>query len=77
MPAFAFGFGELSAALGTEMGEPTECAHTEVGSGDAYQQTTKGLAVYRRASNTPSFSTGLGRWELTPDGLVGPPAAEQ
>jgi len=72
MPAFTLGFGELAAALGTEMGEPTECSHTDVGSGDAYQQTTKGLAIYRRASNTPSFSTGLGRWELTPDGLVGP-----
>jgi iron complex transport system substrate-binding protein len=72
MPAYTLGFGELAAALGTEMGEPTECAHTDVGSGDAYQQTTKGLAIYRRASNTPSFSTGLGRWELTPDGLVGP-----
>ncbi len=73
VPAFTFGFGELNAALGTEMGEPTECAHTDVASGDAYQQTTKGLAIYRRSSNTPSFSTWLGRWELTPDGLVGPP----
>jgi iron complex transport system substrate-binding protein len=75
VPAFTFGFGELAEALGREMGEPTECAHTDVGSGDAYQQTTKGLAIYRRASNTPSFSSGLGQWQLTPDGLVGPAAA--
>jgi iron complex transport system substrate-binding protein len=76
MPAFTFGFSELAQALGATMGEPTECAHTEVASGDAYQQTTKGLAIYRRASNTPSFSSGVGHWELTADGLTGPDAAE-
>jgi hypothetical protein len=69
-PRFSFGFEALSEALGTQMGEPTECAHAELASGDTYQQTTKGLAIYRRADNTPSFVTSLGRWTLTTAGLV-------
>jgi len=51
MPAFSFGFAVLSETLGTSMGEPTECAHAEVASGDTYQQTTKGVAIYRRADD--------------------------
>jgi hypothetical protein len=38
--------------------------------GDTYQQTTKGLAIYRRADNTPTFVSGSSRWSLTSDGLV-------
>lgn len=69
-PSFSFGFLQLSEALGTDMGEPTECAHAEVSTGDTYQQTTKGLAIYRRADNLPSFSSASGRWTLTGDGIV-------
>lgn len=78
-PAFSFGFQALSEALGPDMGEPTECAHADVASGDTYQQTTKGLAIYRHADNTPSFSSTLGRWTLGPDGPVqdAPAAAGQ
>ena len=59
------------------MGEPTECAHADVATGDVYQQTTTGLATYRRATNTPAFASGGSRWELTADGLVGPTPAGQ
>jgi hypothetical protein len=52
------------------MGQPTECAHADVATGDTYQQTSKGLAIYRRATNTPSFSSALGEWTLGADGLV-------
>jgi hypothetical protein len=52
------------------MGQPTECAHADVASGDTYQQTTKGLAIYRRAENVPSFTSAQGRWTLTSEGLV-------
>jgi ABC-type Fe3+-hydroxamate transport system substrate-binding protein len=38
MPAFSFGFAIVSETLGTSMGEPTECAHAEVASGDTYQR---------------------------------------
>jgi hypothetical protein len=70
MPAFSFGFAVLSETLGTSMGEPTECAHAEVASGDTYQQTAKGLAIYRHADNTPTFVSGTQRWSLTADGVV-------
>lgn len=70
MPAFSFGFAVLSESLGISMGEPTECAHAEVASGDTYQQTTKGVAIYRRADNAPTFVSGMSRWTLTADGLV-------
>ncbi len=69
-PAFSFGFEALFESLGIQMGEPTECAHAEVVSGDTYQQTTKGLAVYRRADNTPAFVSSSSRWSLTADGLI-------
>ena len=69
-PSFSFGFQALSEALGPSMGQPTECAHADVASGDTYQQTTKGLAIYRRADNVPSFTSALGRWTLTADGVV-------
>lgn len=68
--AFNFGFAALSDALGTAMGDPTECAHADVASGDTYQQTTKGLAIYRAAENTPLFVSGNSRWALTADGVV-------
>ncbi|MGI8850369.1 MAG: ABC transporter substrate-binding protein [Acidimicrobiales bacterium] len=78
VPTFTFGFAALADALGATMGQPTECAHADVATGDIYQQTTKGLAVYRQASNTPGFASGGGRWVLTPDGLVADaPAAGQ
>jgi hypothetical protein len=69
-PAFSFGFAALSEAIGTSMGDPTECAHADVASGDLYQQTTKGLAIYDRADNTPIFASSVNRWALTADGLV-------
>src|SRR5262249_34026965 len=73
-PTFSFGFAALFDALGTDMGDPTECAHIDVASGDTYQQTTKGLAVYHHATNVPSFSSSPGQWQVAPDGRVGPPA---
>jgi len=78
MPAFSFGFAVLSETLGTSMGEPTECAHAEVASGDTYQQTTKGMAIYRRAENAPAFVSVMRRWTLTAEGLVlGSTASDQ
>jgi iron complex transport system substrate-binding protein len=70
MPAFTFGFQALSDVLATRMGQPTECAHADVASGDIYQQTTKGLAIYRRAANVPTFVSGSSHWSLTSDGLI-------
>lgn len=68
-PAFSFGFAELKALLGDRMGEPIECEHVDPAAGDIHQATTTGLAYYRRATNTPTFTDGWRRWALTPRGL--------
>lgn len=69
-PTFTFGFATLAEALGPGMGDPTECAHVDPTNGDTYQQTTKGLAIYRRATNTPLLTSGSERWAATADGVV-------
>ncbi|MDP8924286.1 MAG: DUF4352 domain-containing protein [Chloroflexota bacterium] len=74
-PTFQFGFAALKAALGGVMGEPLECEHGNPENGDTLQQTTTGLAYYRRSTNTPTFTNGSEHWALTPSGLaywVGP-----
>jgi iron complex transport system substrate-binding protein len=70
VPSFTFGLEVLSEILGERMGEPTECAHLDPANGDTYQQTTKGLAIYRQADNTPTFVSGSQHWSLTADGVV-------
>ena len=68
-PEFALGFGELKAWLGDRMGEPLSCERFGP-EGDALQQTTRGLARYRKGSNTPSFTSGSEHWALTGRGFV-------
>lgn len=69
-PAFVFGFAEMKSRLGEIMGEPVECEHANADNGDALQQTSTGLAYYRRATNTPMFTDGWKHWALTGSGLV-------
>lgn len=69
-PQFTFGFAALKAQLDARMGEPQECVHVEAATGDTLQQTTTGLAFYRKATNTPTFTNGSEHWALTSDGLV-------
>jgi hypothetical protein len=68
-PEFALGFGELKAWLGDRMGEPLSCERFGP-EGDALQQTTRGLARYRKGTNTPSFTSGSEHWALTDRGLA-------
>jgi hypothetical protein len=70
VPTFTHGFLALAEALGPTVGEPTECAHIDMANGDTYQQTAKGVAIYRRATNTPIFTSRGEHWALTADGLV-------
>jgi hypothetical protein len=51
------------------VGQPLECEHTDPVSGDSLQQTSTGLAFYRKSTNTPTFTTGYDHWALTPQGL--------
>jgi hypothetical protein len=69
-PSFVFGFADLKLALGAVMGDPVECEHPNSASGDTLQQTSTGLAIYRKASNTPEFTDGWNHWALSGQGLI-------
>lgn len=68
-PQFQFGFAALKSQLGDKMGDPIECEHADpLGTGDTEQHTTTGLAFFRKATNTPTFTNGFEHWALTADG---------
>jgi hypothetical protein len=70
-PTFQFGFAALKSDLGTIMGEPASCEYADPsGTDDTLQDTTAGLAFWRRATNTPTFTDGWNHWGLTTRGLV-------
>jgi hypothetical protein len=67
-----FGFAALSTRLGANMGQPVSCEYADPnGSGDTLQDTTGGLAFWRKATNTPTFTDGSTHWALTTYGLIG------
>lgn len=68
-PMFVYGFAELKDRLGDRMGEALSCERPGP-DGDALQQTTTGMARYRKSTNVPSFTTGNDHWALTSRGLV-------
>jgi hypothetical protein len=68
-PTFVFGFAGLKERLGARMGDPLSCERPGP-EGDALQQTTTGMARYRKTTNTPSFTSGDEHWALTDRGLV-------
>jgi hypothetical protein len=69
LPAFQFGFAELSRTLGSLMGEPTECEHGVEFTSDTRQATSTGIAEYDWCTNTPSFTSGQEHWRLTQLGV--------
>ncbi len=69
-PEFRFGFAALADALGDTMGTPIECEHSNPENGDTLQYTSTGLAFYRKSTNTPTFTTGIDHWALTPQGII-------
>ena len=69
-PRFVLGFATLKEQLGPLMGEPVECEHPNNANGDTLQTTTTGLAYYRKATNTPTFTDGFRHWASTVVGLV-------
>lgn len=85
-PSFLAGFGRLHEHLGAVMGEPLGCERIDSASGNAEQQTTTGIAVYQKATNTLMFTNGREVWSLTDDGIgywagwhgqVSPPGASR
>jgi hypothetical protein len=58
-PAFVFGFASLKAQLGGAMGDPVSCEYADPnGTGDTLQDTSTGLAFWRKSTNTPTFTSG-------------------
>lgn len=70
-PTFVAGFADLKIQLGDAVGEPSTCEFPDPnGTGDVLQQTSKGLAFWRKATNTPTFTNGFDHWGRTPQGWV-------
>jgi hypothetical protein len=71
VPTFVFGFAALKAQLGDSMGEPASCEYADPnGTGDTLQDTSRGLAFWRKSTNTPTFTNGGTHWASTPQGFV-------
>jgi hypothetical protein len=66
--AFANGMADLKGQLGDTMGDPLECEHAAETFGDTVQQTSTGLAVYTRITNTVMFTDGWRHWALSDTG---------
>lgn len=69
-PTIASQFDGLKQALGSPMGEPVECPHTDPKTGDVIQTTSTGQAYEDPKEGLPSFSAGGQSWALTDSGLV-------
>jgi hypothetical protein len=70
-PTYVFGFAALHDKLGATMGSPSSCEYADPnGTGDTEQNTTVGLAFWRKSTNTPTFTDGSTHWALTPGGDV-------
>ena len=67
---FNQGLAALKARLGERMGTPIECERVDAASGDTLQATTSGLAYYRRATNTATFTNGWDHWALSATTVV-------
>lgn len=65
---YRFGFASMKAYLGATMGDAAECEHPNSANGDTLQQTTRGLAFWRKSTNTPTFTDGWRHWALTSGG---------
>ncbi len=67
-PQFRLGFKTLADQLPLVVGEPLEDEH-HTPNGDALQQTTTGLMVWRKADNWTAFTNGWWTWIDGPNGL--------
>ncbi len=69
-PEFVLGLAFMKSQLGDVMGEPLECEHPNPDNGDTLQQTSTGLAYYRKSTNIVTFTDGWEHWGWTAEGLV-------
>ena len=65
---FKLGFKVLADQIPQVVGQPLENEHYTI-DGDALQQTTGGLLVWRKADNSTAFTDGASTWVNGPQGL--------
>jgi hypothetical protein len=63
-PLFIGRMAALKLALGASMGDAVECERAVDDNGNTQQQTTTGLAYFRKEANAASFTTGWDHWAL-------------
>lgn len=66
---FVLGFATIHAAVPTIVGDCLEDEQHNPTNGDALQQTTNGLLVWRRSDNFTAFTDGYRTWVDGPDGI--------
>ena len=67
---FVLGFAALRDRIGAAaVGTCLESQQTNVDNGDAYQKTSNGLLVWRKADNWTAFTNGYQTWINGPNGL--------
>jgi hypothetical protein len=64
-PRFLGSVANLKSRLGGVMGDATDCEHSVDADGNTQQQTSTGLAYYRRRLNIAAFTNGWDHWALT------------
>ena len=76
-PQFVLGFKALAAMMPNVVGQPLENEHFDPVNGNALQQTTTGLMVWRKADNWTAFTDGTNTWINGPYGLQERPNDER
>jgi hypothetical protein len=66
---FVLGFAVLRDRLPATVGVCLEEQQTDVANGDAYQRTTGGMLVWRKADNWTAFTDGYRTWVNGPRGI--------
>ena len=70
-PAYVFGFAELHIRRAGSMGDALSCEFPDPnGTGDVHQRTARGLAFWRKSTNTPTFTNGSEHWASTTRGFL-------
>jgi len=69
-PALGARFTPLAALLVDTIGQPVECEHAELATGDIHQLSTAGLLYYRASTGSASFTDGFAHWALAGGNLA-------
>lgn len=67
---FVLGFGSLDGMIPSIVGQCVEDERHNADNGDAFQHTSRGLLVWRKADNWTAFTDGFHTWVLGPVGLL-------